>query len=199
MAQFSATWSVLSSGELIIRACRCFRIETATLRRSEAAPDHARPCTQAHRQTWRRALRRARRRTVVGRIMMLLIRPPANRGCGLSPTNSRQSRPRNADGLAVTITPPVADPAMVCSISLASRASIGVNSTPSAGATAWIAPNWPVPEVIEGSRMTAARVTPGAHCSTSTSSGYLGIVGGRLFQHGWPGIFPLTSVRLRLS
>ena len=26
--------------------------------------------------------------------------------------------------------------------------------------------------------MTAARVTPGAHCSTSTSSGYLGIVGG---------------------
>ena len=25
--------------------------------------------------------------------------------------------------------------------------------------------------------MTAARVTPGAHCSTSTSSGYLGIVG----------------------
>ena len=39
-----------------------FRIETATLRRSEAAPDHARPSTQAHRQTWRRALRRAFRR-----------------------------------------------------------------------------------------------------------------------------------------
>ena len=39
-----------------------FRIETATLRRSEAAPDHARPSTQAHRQTWRRALRRACRR-----------------------------------------------------------------------------------------------------------------------------------------
>jgi hypothetical protein len=33
----------------------------------------------------------------------------------------------------------VADPAMVRSISLTSRASIGVNSTPSAGATAWIA------------------------------------------------------------
>ena len=34
-----------------------------------------------------------------------------------------KSRARNADGLAVTIKPPVAEPAMLCSISLASRAS----------------------------------------------------------------------------
>src|SRR4051794_13547778 len=33
-------------------------------------------------------------------------------------------------------------------------------STPSDGATAWIAPNWPIPAVT-ASRRTAARVTPG--------------------------------------
>ena len=33
---------------------------------------------------------------------------------------------------------------------LASRTSTGVNSTPSDGVTAWIAANWPVPEVIGG-------------------------------------------------
>src|SRR5262245_45269763 len=45
---------------------------------------------------------------------------------------------------------------MACSIS-PSRTSIGVNSTRSDGATAWIAPNWPIPDVMEGSRTTAAR------------------------------------------
>jgi hypothetical protein len=85
------------------------------------------------------------------------------------------SRRRNADGLAVTIKPqfdPRANPAMVCSIPLASRASTGVNSTPSDSATAWIAANWPVPEVMAGSRMTAARVMPGA-ISLSSSSHFL--------------------------
>src|SRR6476659_8535450 len=38
-----------------------------------------------------------------------------------------KSRPRNADGLAVTIKPAVADPAIACSISLASRASTSSN------------------------------------------------------------------------
>src|SRR5262249_43490503 len=74
------------------------------------------------------------------------------------------SRRRIADGLAVTIRPqfdPRVNPAMVCSIPPSSRASIGVNSTPSDGATAWIAANWAVPEVMEGFRMTAARVIAG--------------------------------------
>src|SRR4029453_11716720 len=61
------------------------------------------------------------------------------------------------------------NPAMVCSIPPTSRASIGVNSTPSDGATAWIAANWAVPEVMEGSRMTAARVIAGAICLSSSS------------------------------
>src|SRR5262245_35321539 len=55
------------------------------------------------------------------------------------------SRRRNADGLAVTIRPRLGsrvNPAMACSIPPSSRASIGVNSTPSDGATAWIAANW---------------------------------------------------------
>ena len=48
----------------------------------------------------------------------------------------------------VTIRPPLgscANAVMSRSISPASRRSIGRNSTPSDGATAWIAPNWPGP------------------------------------------------------
>ena len=55
-----------------------------------------------------------------------------------------------ANALPVTIRPPVAERAnavIARSISPASRASTGLTSTPNDGATAWIAPNWPVPEV----------------------------------------------------
>src|SRR5262249_40110247 len=55
------------------------------------------------------------------------------------------------------------------SISPASRRSTAVNSIPSDGATAWIAPNCPIPEATAGSRSTATRVTRGA-ISLSTSS-----------------------------
>ena len=48
------------------------------------------------------------------------------------------------------------------SISPASRTSTGLSSTPNDGATAWIAPNWPIPAVMAGSRRTATRVTRGA-------------------------------------
>jgi len=53
------------------------------------------------------------------------------------------------NALDVSINPPLperAKAAMPRSISPASRILIGVNSTPSAGATDWIAPNWPVPD-----------------------------------------------------
>src|SRR5262249_13520084 len=48
------------------------------------------------------------------------------------------------------------------SISSASRPLIAFNSTPIDGATAWIAPNCPVPYVVPGSRKTAACVVLGA-------------------------------------
>ena len=37
------------------------------------------------------------------------------------------------------------------------------------GAAAWITPNWPIPVGVPGSRKTAARVTPGAICLSSSS------------------------------
>ena len=55
--------------------------------------------------------------------------------------------------LAVTIRPPFearAKAAMARSISPASRTLTGVTSTPSDGAAAWIAPNWPVPAAYGG-------------------------------------------------
>ena len=55
------------------------------------------------------------------------------------------------------------------SISAASRTLTGLTSTPNDGATDWIAPNWPIPAVMAGSRRTAARVTPGAICLSSSS------------------------------
>jgi hypothetical protein len=78
------------------------------------------------------------------------------------PTKERRGARRNNQAAAREPSDGTLDP-------LASRASTGVNSSPSCGATAWIAPNWPVPEVMEGSRMTAARVTPGANCFSSSS------------------------------
>jgi hypothetical protein len=39
----------------------------------------------------------------------------------------------------------------------------------SAGAMAWITANCPIPLALPGSRKTAARVTPGAICLSSSS------------------------------
>ena len=58
---------------------------------------------------------------------------------------------------------------MARSISPASRTSIGLTSTPSDGATAWMAANWPIPRDMLGSRRTAARVTRGAISLSSSS------------------------------
>src|SRR6516164_3138040 len=71
-------------------------------------------------------------------------------------------RPRwiKAEGLPLTIMPPsepCANAVMARSISPPSRTSTGRSSTPSDGATAWIAA-----DAMEGSRKTATRVTPGA-------------------------------------
>ena len=65
--------------------------------------------------------------------------------------------------------PERANAVMARSISGASRASTGVKSTPKDGATAWMAANCPIPEAMAGSRTTAARVTPGAICLSSSS------------------------------
>ena len=75
------------------------------------------------------------------------------------------SRWTTANALPVTIRPPFEErekAVMVCSSSPASRTLNGLTSTPSDGATAWMAPNWPMPEAMAGSRMTAALVTFGA-------------------------------------
>src|SRR5947199_6757106 len=55
------------------------------------------------------------------------------------------------------------------SISPASRMLIGLISTPTDGAAVWMAPHWPIPAVMAGSRMTAARVTRGAISLSSSS------------------------------
>ena len=47
--------------------------------------------------------------------------------------------------------------------------SITLNSTPSNGATPWIAPSWPLPAISARSRTTAVRVTCGAICLSSAS------------------------------
>ena len=54
-------------------------------------------------------------------------------------------------------------------ISTASRTLIGITSMPSGGAMAWMTANWPMPDGLVGSRKTAARVTPGAICWSSSS------------------------------
>ena len=53
---------------------------------------------------------------------------------------------------------------MARSISPASRKLIGLTSTPTDGATDWIAANWAGPRRYGGIPKTAARVTPGAIC-----------------------------------
>src|SRR5262249_40495339 len=55
------------------------------------------------------------------------------------------------------------------SISAALRRLTGLTSTLSDGATAWITPNWPVPEGVAGSRRIAIRVTSGPICLSSSS------------------------------
>src|SRR5262249_56255688 len=50
-----------------------------------------------------------------------------------------------------------------------SGTAAGIVSTPRDAATAWIAPNWPIPADTSGSRMTATRFTPGTSCLSSSS------------------------------
>src|SRR3954465_4856793 len=74
--------------------------------------------------------------------------------------------------LAVMISPPFGEPAnaaTVRSISAGSRTSIGVTFILKYGATAWIAPNCPLPEGTAGLRTTPARVTLGAICFSTSS------------------------------
>src|SRR5262245_53481808 len=83
-----------------------------------------------------------------------------------------RSRWRDADGLGVTIRPPFGERAKhctACSLWVAARTATGGNSSPRDGATAWTAPNCPIPEAIAGSRRTAARVTLGAIYFSSSS------------------------------
>jgi hypothetical protein len=75
-------------------------------------------------------------------------------------------------GLDVKIKPPFAERAKAVtarSISPTSRKLIALTSTPTDGATDWMTANCPTPEVTAGSRSTAARVTPGAICLSSSS------------------------------
>src|SRR5215472_2476331 len=75
------------------------------------------------------------------------------------------SRCTNVSPPVVMIRPPLGlltKAATARSISPASRTSIGFNSTPNDGATAWMAPSWPLPETCLESRNTATRVRPGA-------------------------------------
>src|SRR5262249_38284177 len=60
--------------------------------------------------------------------------------------------------------------ATACSIAIvASRRLIETTSTPNDGAAVWIAPHWPIPAAMVVSRRTAARLTPGAICLSSSS------------------------------
>src|SRR5262249_36160914 len=82
------------------------------------------------------------------------------------------SRCTNVSPPAVMIRPPLGLPtkaATARSISPASRTSIGFNSTPNDGATAWMAPSWPLPEACLESRNTATRVRPGAISLSSSN------------------------------
>ena len=58
---------------------------------------------------------------------------------------------------------------MASSISAASRMLMGLTSKPTDGATDWITANWPMPEGTSASRRTAARVTLGAICLSTSS------------------------------
>src|SRR5262249_15102879 len=82
------------------------------------------------------------------------------------------SRCSVANALAATISPPfgaLANVVTARSISPASRGLIALTSTPTDCATDWMTANWPIPDVIVGSRRTAARVRPGAICLSSSS------------------------------
>jgi hypothetical protein len=78
----------------------------------------------------------------------------------------------SVNALGVTIKPSFAErakPVIARSISVVSWTPSGRSSTPNVGATNWIAPNWPAPAAISGSRMTPTRVTRGAICLSSSS------------------------------
>ena len=100
-----------------------------------------------------------------------------------------------ADALPVKIRPPFgerANAATARSISLASRMLIGLTSIPSDGATIWMAPNWAFPEGLPVSRKTAARVTLGAICLSSSSHFPL-----RLYSYSKkPVVFPPGRAKL---
>ncbi len=49
------------------------------------------------------------------------------------------------------------------------RTLTGLTSTLNDGAAVWIAPHWPIPAAMAGSRITATRVTPGAICLSTSS------------------------------
>ena len=55
------------------------------------------------------------------------------------------------------------------SISPASRTSTGLNSTPNDGATAWMAPNWPIPAAYGGIAKDRHSRHAGAICLSSSS------------------------------
>src|SRR5262245_48833870 len=71
-----------------------------------------------------------------------------------------------------TIKPPFGERAKAVtprSISPPSRTTSGLNSTPNDDAADWITANMPIPAGLAASRMTAARVTLGAICLSSSS------------------------------
>src|SRR5262245_42321175 len=74
--------------------------------------------------------------------------------------------------LPVTIRPPLGERANAVSprsMTSGSATLIGVNSTPSDGATDWIAPSWPLPDARPRSRRIAASVTRGTSSLSSSS------------------------------
>src|SRR5262249_49495284 len=77
-----------------------------------------------------------------------------------------------ANPVPVTINPPLENRAKASIARLIPPASptlIGFNSTPNDGAAPWMAPHWPMPEVILGSLITATRVKPGVICLSTSN------------------------------
>src|SRR5262245_3039151 len=68
------------------------------------------------------------------------------------------------------------------SISSASRMLTGLNSTPNEGATDWIAPYWPAPAAVVGSRSTAARFRRFRRACRQTPLGDLLLCDGEAFE-----------------
>src|SRR6478736_2097060 len=71
----------------------------------------------------------------------------------------------------------------------------GLISIPIDGAADWITPNWPVPAVMAASRRTAARLTPGAICLSSSSHFALKLLLQPLLKRCDPCLLVLASDR----